>query len=120
MNVEVLVRRAYTPRQIKRAELARTEFRRNPYTSGSANLDNMVALDKAVILCGDHTRKFNARVAHYELHPAKNMRRVQGNCDVCKMYGLATLFLPESLAIDERRKWELYRSAVEYGNLYRG
>lgn len=118
--MEVLVRRNYTPRQIKRAELARTEFRRNPYTSGSANLDNMIALAKAVILCGDHTRKFNARAAHYELHPATNMRRVVGNCDVCKMCGPAALFLPESLALEERKKWERYRVAIEYGNLYRG
>ena len=116
----ILVRKDYTAAEIKRAQLARDEFRPNRYTSGSANLDDMIALRKAVILCDSHARKFKPRAAHYELHPAKNMRRVQGNCDVCKMYGLASLFLHESLALDERRKWERYRIALEYGTLYRG
>lgn len=115
--MELLVRNQYSPRQIKLAEVKRTEFRPNRYTSGSANLDNMIALQKAVILCFTHTRKFNPKAAHYELHPAKNMRRVNGNCDVCKAFGQATLFLHESQALDERRKSEKYQRAIEYAHV---
>lgn len=114
----ILVPRDRTPEEIRRAELARDEFRQNRYTSGSANLDDMIACRKAVILCDSHARKFQPKAARYELHPADNMKRVQGNCDVCKVFGLATLFLHESDAIGERKKWEHYRAAAEYGKLF--
>ena len=113
--MDILVRQSYTPAQVEVAKVRAAEFRRNPYTTGSANLDNMIALGKAVILCDQHARKFKPRAARYELHPAENMRRVQGNCDVCRARMPATLFLPESLALDERRKVEKYKRAVEYG-----
>jgi hypothetical protein len=116
----ILVRKDFSPSEIKRAELARAEFRPNRYTSGSANLDDMIALRKAVILCDQHARKFRPKQAHYELHPAPNLRRVQGNCDVCKMYGLAWLYLNSADALEERKKWHRARVAMEYGNWYRG
>jgi hypothetical protein len=115
--VDVLVRKDFSPRDIELAELQRLEFRRNRYTSGSAHLDDMIALEKALVLCDSHARKFKPRQAHYALHPAQNMRRVQGNCDVCKMFGMATLFLHESQAMDERRKAEEYRRNAEYAHI---
>ena len=115
--MDILVRQKYTPTQIEVAKVKAAEFRRNPYTTGSANLDNMIALRKAVILCDSHARKFNRRAAHYELHPSPNLRRVQGNCDHCRTFGFATLFLHESTAIDERRKVEKHRRAMEYATI---
>jgi len=115
--VEILVRKDYTPGEIETAKVRAAEFRRNRYTSGSAHLDDMIALRKALILCDWHARKFKPRAARYELHPAHNMRRVQGNCDVCKLYGLATLFLHESQALDERRKYEKHQRAMEYAHV---
>ena len=116
----ILVRKDYTAAEIKRAELKRVEFRPNRYTSGSANLDDMIALRKAVILCDQHARKFKPKAVHYEPHPAPNLRRVQGNCDVCKYYGLAWLYLNAADALEERKKWHRARIAMEYGTLYRG
>jgi hypothetical protein len=115
--VDLLIRRDYTPGQIERAKLRSAEFRRNRYTSGSAHLDDMIALGKALILCDQHARKFKPKQARYCLHPAENLRRVQGNCDCCKMFGFATLYLPEKLALDERKKAENYRRATEYGHI---
>ena len=115
--MEILVRQSYTPTEIEVAKMKAAEFRRNPYTTGSANLDNMIALRKAVILCDSHARKFKPRLAHYELHPSPNLRRVQGNCDHCKARGFATLYLHESTAIDERRKVEKHRRAMEYAKI---
>lgn len=117
--MDILVPQKYTVRQVKQAELKRGEFRRNPYTSGSANLDNMIALNKAVILCLDHTRKFSPRQAHYRAHPDKNLRRVLGNCDVCKQFGLSNLFLNEKDADEEQKKLEKFKRAYEYGALVR-
>lgn len=117
--MEILVPQKYTVRQIKRAELKRDEFRRNPYTSGSANLDNMIALNKAVILCPDHTRKFSPKAARYRAHPDAKMRRVLGNCDVCKEFGLSHLFLNERDADEEQKKVERFKRALEYGALVR-
>ena len=117
MAVDLLIRRDYTPEQIKLAEVKASEFRRNRYTSGSAHLDDMIALRKAIILCDQHALKFKARAAQYELHPSPSMRRVQGNCDVCKVFQPGALFLHESQAIDERRKSELYRQAAEYSSI---
>ena len=110
----------YTVRQIKQADVARSEFRPNRYTSGSANLDDMIALSKAVILCDSHKRKFEPVKARYRAHPDKNLRRVIGNCDVCKQFGVSFLFLNEKDAEGEQRKLEKFKRAVEYGNLYRG
>ncbi len=115
--MDILIRQEYRPEQIEAAKLKAAEFRRNRYTSGCAHLDDMIELRKAVILCDSHTRKFKPRAAHYELHPAKNMRRVVGDCDVCKAKSLATLFLHESQALDERRKFEKYQRASEYARV---
>lgn len=113
--MDILVRQERTPGEIKRAEVKASEFRRNRYTSGSAHLDDMIALRKAIILCDQHAIKFKPRAAHYELHPSPSMRRVQGKCDVCQVFQPGALFLHESQAIDERRKYELYKRAAEYG-----
>ena len=115
--MDILVRQSYTPTQVEVAKVRAAEFRRNRYTSGSAHLDDMIALGKAVILCDQHARKFKPRAARYQPHPAPNLRRVQGNCDVCKLFGLAALYLPESLALDERRKYEKHKRAIEYGHI---
>ena len=115
--MEILVRKDYTAKDVELAKVKASEFRRNPYTSGSAHLDDMIALQKAVILCDMHAKKFKPRAARYELHPAANMRRVIGSCDVCQRFGPATLFLHESQAVDERRKDELYRRACEYDRI---
>ena len=118
--MEILVPQKWTPRQIDLANTQRAEFRRNPYTSGCANLDNMIALDKAVILCPAHTRKFNPKAARYCVHPAKNLRRVIGACDVCKDIGLSNLFICEKDAVGERQKLERFNRAREYGFLVQG
>lgn len=115
--MEILVRQNYSPDQVRKADVKRAEFRRNRYTSGSAHLDDMIELQKAIVLCDSHALKFRPRAAHYELHPAKNMRRVQGNCDVCQTFGAATLFLHESQAVDERRKYDNYRRCSEYAHV---
>jgi hypothetical protein len=117
--VEIIVPGSYTPQEVKRAHLKSLEFRRNPYTTGSANLDNMIALNKAVILCGTHRKKFNARAARYELHPSKNLQRVRGNCDVCKQFDLGFLFICERDAADERFKVEKHRRNLEYAHFVR-
>ena len=117
MSSTVIVRKDFTPGEIKRAEVKRVEFRRNRYTSGSAHLDDMIALRKAIILCDQHARKFKPRAVQYELHPADNMRRVIGNCDHCKALGTGTLFLHASQAVDERRKYEKHKRALEYAKV---
>ena len=117
--MEILIPQKWTPRQIKRAELKRDEFRKGRYTSGSANLDDMIALSKAVILCPDHTRKFSPVKARYRAHPDKKFRRVVGNCDVCQQHGFSNFFLPEALAAEEQKKVEKHRLALEYGALVR-
>jgi hypothetical protein len=117
---QILVPQKYTTRQVNRAETKRVEFRPNRYTSGSANLDNMIELGKAVILCATHVRKFDPKKARYRLHPDKNLRRVRGNCDVCQQFGFASFFLNEKDAEAEQRKVEKFRRAIEYGHIFRG
>lgn len=112
--MDILVPQKYTVRQVNRAELKRDEFRKNPYTSGVANLDNMIACNKAVILCPDHTRKFSPKQARYRAHPDRNLRRVIGFCDVCQMPGLSNLYLPEAQADEEQKKLERFRRGIEY------
>lgn len=116
----ILVPRKWGPGEVQKAELKATEFKPNRYTSGSANLDNMVALNKAVILCEVHTRKFSPKKARYRAHPDKRMRRVNGCCDVCKQFELCFLFLNEKDALEEQRKLEKYTRTLEYSHFYRG
>ena len=117
--MEILVPQKYTVKQVKLAELKRDEFRPNPYTSGCANLDDMIVQGMAVILCPDHTRKFSPKAARYRAHPGKQFRRVIGNCDVCKQQGYSNLFLPEAQADEEQKKLERFKRALEYGALVR-
>lgn len=117
--LQILVPQKYTARQINRAETRRVEFKPSRYTSGSSNLDDMIALSKAVILCEPHKRKFEPAKARYRAHPDKNMRRVLGRCDVCQQFGLSFLFLNEKDAYDEQKKLEKFKRAIEYGTLLR-
>src|SRR3990167_8680066 len=110
--LQIVIPQKYTRSEVSRAETKRFEFKPNRYTSGSANLDDMIALGKAVILCGTHVRKFEPKKAHYRLHQDKNLRRVRGNCDVCQQFGFASLFLNEKDAEDEQRKVEKFRRAL--------
>jgi hypothetical protein len=114
--LEIIVPGKYTEQQKQVAAVKRTEFRRNPYTTGSAHLDDMIALNKALILCDTHKRKFDAKRARYRVHPAANLKRVRGNCDVCKQFCLATLFLNEKDAWDEHVKVEKHRRGLEYAH----
>ena len=116
----IIVSGKYTPRDISRAATKRVEFKPNRYTSGSANLDNMIALDKAVILCPAHTRKFDPKAARYRAHPDKKLRRVVGRCDVCQELGLSFLFLNERDAEAQQRIVERAKRAMEYGRFYSG
>lgn len=113
--MDILIPGSYTPRQIKRAEAKRSEFRTTRYTSGVAHLDNLIALGKAVILCDSHARKFEPKKAHYRAHPDLNMRRVIGQCDVCKLTSLSRLFLNEKDAYEQQRSREKFQRGVEYG-----
>ena len=115
--LEILIPQKWTHRQVKDAKVKAAEFRRNKFTTGSANLDDMVALKKAVILCGSHARKFEYRKAKYAPHPDKNMRIVKGTCDVCKAWDLCTLFLNGKDAEDQHRALEKYRRDREYATL---
>jgi len=115
--MEILVRQSYSPQEVKRAEAARAEFRRNRYTSGSAHLDDLIALGKALILCDSHARKFDPKLARYERHPDPKLRRVIGSCDVCNAPGLASFFVCGHDAIEHRRNWERTKRALEYASI---
>lgn len=116
----ILIRNSYTPQQVKLAETKAAEFKPTRYTSGCANLDNMVALKKCVLLCVVHNRKFNPVAARYKLHPNKKLRRVFGRCDVCQEDGLSFLYLNEVDAEAEHRKIELFNRSIEYSRHLNG
>ena len=115
--MDILVGRKHSAAEIEAAKVKAAEFRRNRYTTGSAHLDDMVTLGKAVILCAVHTRKFSPKQAHYRAHPDKRMRRVNGQCDVCKAPELCFMFLNEKQAHEEEVKLEKFNRAREYGHI---
>jgi hypothetical protein len=114
----ILVPQKYTAFQLHEADLKRNEFRRSRYTSGSANLDNMIALNKAVILCPEHTRKFVPKRARYRAHPDSKLQRVNGQCDVCRSFELCFLFLCERDAQAEQVKVEKFKRGLEYAHFH--
>lgn len=115
--MDIIVGRQYSAAEVEAAKLKAAEYRRNRYTTGSAHLDDMIALGKAVILCATHSRKFSPKQAHYRAHPDKRMRRVNGQCDVCRVPELCFLFLNEKSAEDEQKKLEKFNRAREYGHI---
>ena len=118
--MEILVRNNYSPLAVKQAELARTEFRPSKFTSGSARLDNMIALGKAVLLCDTHSRKFKPFHYHYMAHPDKNMAHAKGRCDVCQQVGLQRLYLNEKDGLEQREKLDKFNRSLEYGTILNG
>lgn len=114
--MEIIVPGSYSPQEVRRAHLKSLEFKRNPYTSGSANLDNMIALQKAVLLCDTHVRKFKPKVAKYHRHPIKNLQRVRGNCEVCRQFTLTHLFICERDFLEEKAKLDKWQRGVEYAH----
>jgi len=116
----IIAKKTRTPLEEKRAQLAASEFRPSRYTSGSARLDNMVALNKAVLLCDTHARKFNPKAAHYMLHPDPNMSRAIGRCDVCQVSGLQRLYLNEKDGLEQLDKLTRFKSALEYATILNG
>ena len=118
--VDILLKRHYTPLQVKREELALTEFKPNHLTSSSARVDNMTALGKAVILCDDHSRKFTPFKVHYMAHPDPQMKRVHGRCDDCQMMGLQHLFLNEKDGLEQREGLDKFRRSLEYATILNG
>jgi hypothetical protein len=114
----ILVPQKYTAFQLHEADLKRNEFRRSRYTSGSANLDNMIALNKAVILCPEHTRKFVPKRARYRAHPDSKLQRVNGQCDVCRSFELCHLFLCERDAQAEHAKVQKFKRDLEYAHFF--
>jgi len=117
--MDILVPRKYSTREVQREELALTEFQPNPYTKGWANLDDMIALKKAVTLCPTHAIKFNPKAAHYMAHPEPKLSRVLANCDVCQQMGLSNLYLNGEDAENEHKKLERFKRALEYGTIIR-
>lgn len=112
--MDLLIRHDYTPRQVRVAEAKSNEYKHTRYKSGVANLDDMIELGKAVILCEAHARRFSPKKARYRAHPDKKLRRVFGNCDVCRVMELAYLFLNEKDALEEQRKLEKFLRGIEY------
>ena len=115
--MDIFVGRNFSAAEVEAAKVKAAEFRRNKYTTGSAHLDDMVTLGKAVILCSVHAKKFSPRQAHYRAHPDKRMRRVNGQCDVCRATELCFLFLNERAAHEEQVKVEKFNRAREYGHI---
>lgn len=117
---DFLIRQNWTPHQVKRAVLKAAEFRRNRYTSGSAHLDDLICLGKAIVLCEAHARRFSPRAARYEPHPDPKLLRVIGSCDVCRGEGLHYLYVNGSDAVEFRRSWEQFRRDREYATIATG
>lgn len=118
--LDFLIRQKWTPQQVKAAATKAAEFRRNKYTSGSAHVDDLIVLRKAIVLCDSHARKFSPRAARYEQHADPKMRRVIGNCDVCNMPGLASLFISCEDALTYRKSYEKWQRDLAYSTIVTG
>lgn len=115
--MEILVRQSFTEADAKKADLARAEYRKNKFTSGTSNLLNFIDLKRSLILCDTHARKFNAAAHHYKRHPNKELYRVQGACDVCQQHTLGIFLIHEAEWIEERKKEEKWKRALEYATI---
>jgi hypothetical protein len=118
--MEILVRQNFTEADAKRADLTRSEFRKSKATSNVSSLLNIIDLQQSIILCDTDARKFNARAHRYKRHPNEKLFRVLGNCDVCQQRTLGFFLIHESEWIEERKKEEKFKRALEYATIVSG
>lgn len=115
--VDFLVKRDFTPADVKKARLEGSEYRKKRATSGASNLLNMTDLKKSVFLCDSHARAFHGKHG-YRPHPEHP--RVIGRCDVCQMFGPAIFYLSEAEWLEAMKAKEKFRAAREYGSIVSG
>lgn len=115
--MEILVRQNFTAEDAKKADLERAEFRKGRATSEVSSLLNFIDLERSIILCDTHARKFDARAHRYRRSPNEKLYRVFGNCDVCQQRTLGVFLIHESQWLEERKREEKFKRALEYGKL---
>lgn len=119
---DILVRKDYSKEDLKRADLARAEFRPSKATTRVSNLLDQADLGKTVLLCEDHVRQFAtpAVLSKYGYRHMTDYPFVIGNCDYCKVPGHMQMFMREDLFAEVWRTKEQQRRDREYAAICTG
>lgn len=55
-------------------------------------IDDLAQLGKSIWLCTSCTKRFNSKVYNYVVK--KDLPKVRGNCDGCRVFGVNIMFVP--------------------------
>lgn len=118
----ILVKKDFSPADVRKAELARAEFRASKATSSVSNVLDMADTGKTVLLCDDHTRQFATPqvLSKYGYRRHEDYPRVKGNCDYCKLFGDCALFQHESVFGEVLKTKAQRRADYEYAAIVTG
>jgi hypothetical protein len=118
----IIVKQDFSDADIRKANLAATEFRASKTTSRVANLSDQVDLGKVVILCEDHVRQFASPqvLRKYGYRQMIDYPHVMGNCDYCKVFGKSQMYMREDVFAQSWRTKEQKRRDLEYSTIVSG
>lgn len=83
--MDIHVKQDFSAADVKKADVARAEFRRSSATSKASNVLDMADTKSTVLLCSEHVRQFAspAVLSKYGYREMKRFPYVMGNCDYC-------------------------------------
>lgn len=120
--MEIVVKKDFTPTDLKRARHAAAVFRVSRATSAVTNVLDQVDLGKTIILCDDHVHQFADKktLTRYGYRQITDYPYVMGNCDYCKVFGKSQAFLREDNFAEVWRTKEQRRQDHEYAAIVSG
>ena len=118
--IDLLIKKDFTPTDIRQARLKAAEFKRSKATSAASNVLNFADLRQTVILCDDHERAFRSHAKRDGYYRQQEYPFVMGNCDYCKIFGRSQLFIHETVLKQVWITREQDRRCREYATIVTG
>lgn len=117
--MEIIVKQDFSENDAKRADLARSAYRKSSATSKASNVLDTADLRKTVCLCEDHVRQFAhpSVLSKYGYRKFDAYTHCMADCDYCGIFDKCQVFTHESIfsevwkTRDERRR-EISTSTV--------
>lgn len=100
--MDIIVKQDFSAADVKKADVARAEYRKSAATSKASNVLDMADTKSTVLLCSDHVRQFAspAVLRKYGYRQMKRFPYVQGTCDYCGVPDRCQVFSHESVFND--------------------
>ena len=117
--MDILVKQDFSETDAKKADLARSAYRKSSATSKVSNVLDSADLRKTVCLCEDHVRAFASPevLSRYGYRKLERFPYCMADCDYCGIFDKCQVFTHESIFADvwktrDERRREISTSVV--------